>query len=87
MPMSRPSFLGLNPLVLQDLVPPFHELLPLRQLRQGLRRLGQRGLLPSVTNILAVVAKPELTGWLQANCVRLLWTEPVLASSNTQAKA
>jgi hypothetical protein len=44
-----------------------------------LRDARKLGLLPSVTNILGVVAKPELTNWLQEQAVMAALTLPRLA--------
>jgi hypothetical protein len=41
-----------------------------------LRDARKLGLLPSVTNILGVIAKPELTGWLQEQAVLAALTLP-----------
>jgi hypothetical protein len=43
-----------------------------------LRDARKRGLLPSVTNIIGVIAKPELTAWLQEQAVMAALTLPRL---------
>ena len=52
-----------------------------------LRDARKLGLLPSVTNILGVIAKPELTAWLQEQAVMAALTLPRLAGETEDAFA
>jgi len=52
-----------------------------------LRDARKLGLLPSVTNILGVIAKPGLTSWLQEQAVLAALTLPRLAGENEDAFA
>ena len=50
-----------------------------------LRDARKLGLLPSVTNILGVIAKPELTAWLQEQAVMAALTLPRIAGETEDA--
>ena len=52
-----------------------------------LRDARKLGLLPSVTNILGVIAKPELTAWLQEQAVMAALTLPRIAGETEDAFA
>ena len=52
-----------------------------------LRDARKLGLLPSVTNILGVIAKPELTAWLQEQAVMAALTLPRMAGESEDAFA
>jgi hypothetical protein len=52
-----------------------------------LRDARKLGLLPSVTNILGVIAKPELTAWLQEQAVMAALTLPRIAGESEDAFA
>jgi len=52
-----------------------------------LRDARKLGLLPSVTNILGVIAKPELTSWLQEQAVLAALTLPRMAGESEDAFA
>lgn len=52
-----------------------------------LRDARKLGLLPSVTNILGVIAKPELTTWLQEQAVMAALTLPRIAGESEDAFA
>lgn len=52
-----------------------------------LRDARKLGLLPSVTNILGVIAKPELTAWLQEQAVLAALTLPRVAGESEDAFA
>ena len=52
-----------------------------------LRDAKKLGLLPSVTNILGVIAKPALTGWLQEQAVWAALTLPRQEGESTDAFA
>ena len=52
-----------------------------------LRDARKLGLLPSVTNILGVIAKPELTAWLQEQAVMAALTLPRLPGESEDAFA
>ena len=52
-----------------------------------LRDARKLGLLPSVTNILGVIAKPELTAWLQTQAVMAALTLPRIAGETEDAFA
>jgi hypothetical protein len=52
-----------------------------------LRDARKLGLLPSVTNVLGVIAKPELTAWLQEQAVLAALTLPRLAGESEDAFA
>ena len=52
-----------------------------------LRDARKLGLLPSVTNILGVIAKPELTSWLQEQAVLAALTLPRIAGETEDAFA
>ena len=52
-----------------------------------LRDARKLGLLPSVTNILGVIAKPELTAWLQEQAVMAALTLPRIAGEAEDAFA
>jgi len=52
-----------------------------------LRDARKLGLLPSVTNILGVIAKPELTAWLQEQAVLAALTLPRIAGESEDAFA
>lgn len=52
-----------------------------------LRDARKLGLLPSVTNILGVIAKPELTSWLQEQAVMAALTLPRIAGETEDAFA
>ena len=52
-----------------------------------LRDARKLGLLPSVTNILGVIAKPALTSWLQEQAVLAALTLPRLAGESEDAFA
>lgn len=52
-----------------------------------LRDARKLGLLPSVTNILGVIAKPELTAWLQEQAVVAALTLPRIAGETEDAFA
>lgn len=52
-----------------------------------LRDARKLGLLPSVTNILSVIAKPELTAWLQEQAVMAALTLPRIAGETEDAFA
>jgi hypothetical protein len=53
----------------------------------NLRDARKLGLLPSVTNILGVIAKPELTAWLQEQAVMAALTLPRIAGETEDAFA
>ena len=53
----------------------------------NLRDARKLGLLPSVTNILGVIAKPELTAWLQEQAVMAALTLPRIAGESEDAFA
>ena len=53
----------------------------------NLRDARKLGLLPSVTNILGVIAKPELTAWLQEQAVLAALTLPRVAGESEDAFA
>ena len=52
-----------------------------------LRDARKLGLLPSVTNIIGVIAKPELTAWLQEQAVMAALTLPRIAGETEDAFA
>jgi hypothetical protein len=52
-----------------------------------LRDARKLGLIPSVTNILGVIAKPELTAWLQEQAVLAALTLPRIAGESEDAFA
>ena len=52
-----------------------------------LRDARKLGLMPSVTNILGVIAKPELTAWLQEQAVMAALTLPRMAGETEDAFA
>ena len=52
-----------------------------------LRDARKLGLLPSVTNVLGVIAKPELTAWLQEQAVMAALTLPRIAGETEDAFA
>ena len=52
-----------------------------------LRDARKLGLIPSVTNILGVIAKPELTAWLQEQAVMAALTLPRIAGETEDAFA
>lgn len=52
-----------------------------------LRDARKLGLVPSVTNILGVIAKPELTAWLQEQAVMAALTLPRIAGESEDAFA
>jgi len=52
-----------------------------------LRDARKLGLVPSVTNILGVIAKPELTSWLQEQAVMAALTLPRMAGESEDAFA
>jgi hypothetical protein len=66
-----------------------HSVLSLKGERRPttLRDARKLGLLPSVTNILGVIAKPELTAWLQEQAVMAALTLPRLAGETEDAFA
>ena len=89
-----PLIMKLFPALTSSLVSP-HDGVPLHTVLSAkgeprpttLRDARKLGLLPSVTNILSILSKPELTSWLQEQAVMAALTLPRIAGETEDAFA